>query len=181
MESELESQPDNAELWASLANLYVVEHSLWFNPLPDPLRRAERAARRAIELDPGNQQGWQWLALTCFYLRDRHGLEEAVERAIRINARNANTLAWMGNILTQAGDYDRGCALTERAMAINPGHPGWLHFAVFNRCFAAGQYAEALSGARRVNIREFMWMHFAIAAAAAASDGSTMRARPPPK
>ena len=87
--------------------------------------------------------------------------------AIRLNPRNANTLGWMGNILTHAGEYDRGCALTERAMAINPGHPGWLHFAVFNRHFARGEYAEALGAARRANIREFMWMHFAIAASAA--------------
>jgi hypothetical protein len=72
----------------------------------------------------------------------------------------------MGNILTYAGEYDRGCTLTGRAMEINPAHPGWLHFAVFNRSFARGEYLEALNAARRVNIREFMWMHFAIAAAA---------------
>jgi TolB-like protein/Flp pilus assembly protein TadD len=75
-------------------------------------------------------------------------------------------MAWMGNMWTHAGEYDRGCALTERAMAINAGHPGWLHFAVFNRHFARGEYADALNAARRVNIPEFMWMHFAIAAAA---------------
>ncbi len=90
----------------------------------------------------GVNTGWQWLALACFYQGDRAGLEEASERAIRLNPRNANTLAWMGNILTHAGEYDRGCALTERAMAINPGHPGWLHFAVFNRHFARGEYAR---------------------------------------
>jgi len=50
VESALETQPEDADLWATLANLYIVEHSLWFNPLPDPLRRAERAARRALLL-----------------------------------------------------------------------------------------------------------------------------------
>jgi TolB-like protein/Tfp pilus assembly protein PilF len=175
LESKVAAQPDKPHLWATLANLYIVEHSLWFNALPDPLGRALRAARRAIELDPRNQQGWQWLAIAYFHLHDHAGLEEASERAIRINPRNANTLAWLGNILTHAGEYDRGCALSERAMAINPGHPGWLHFAVFNRHFARGEYADALNAARRVNIPDFMWMHIAIAAAAGhlgrASDG----------
>ena len=52
--------------------------------------------------------------------------------------------AFMGNLYTHAGEYERGSQLTERAMAINPRHAGWLHFAVFNRHFAAGNYAEAL-------------------------------------
>jgi cytochrome c-type biogenesis protein CcmH/NrfG len=134
-ETLVEAQPDNAHAWASLANLYIVEHSLWFNPLPDPLGRALRAARRAIEIDRATQKGWLWLGITQFHLHDRRGLEEAMERAMRINPRNANVMAWMGNILSSAGDYERGSKLTARAMQINPAHPGWLHFAAFNREF----------------------------------------------
>jgi len=167
LESRVTQTPDNAHLWAELANIYVVEHSLWFNPLPDPLGRAQHAARRAIELDRFNQNGWLWLAITYFHLHERDAFEEARDRAVRMNPRNAYALAWMGNITTHLGDYDRGCALTERSMAINPGHPGWLHFAVFNRHFAAGQYEAALQAARRVNMRDFFWMYFAMASAAA--------------
>jgi TolB-like protein len=165
MEARLEIEPNDASLWAELANIYVVEHALWFNPRPDPLERAQRAARRAIELDRTSQNGWLWLAMTHFHHRDRAGFEEACARTIAINPRNAYALAWMGNALTHMGEYERGCRLTERAMAINPLHPGWLHFAVFNRHFAAGEFDEALRAARRVNMREFFWMHFAIAAA----------------
>ena len=165
LESRLAATPNDAHLWAELANMYVVEHSLWFNPLPDPLGRAVRAARRAIELDHANQGGWFWLAVANFHLHDRIAFEEARERAIRINPRNAYAVAWMGNITTHAGDYERGCALTERAMTINPAHPGFLHFAVFNRHIAAGEFEQALHAAKRVNMREFFWMYFAIAAA----------------
>ena len=165
-EARLTSESANPHLWGNLAHLYMCEHSLWFNPLSDPLGRARRAARRAIELDPANQQGWETLAMTCFYRGDRAGLYEAAERAIRINPRNANTMAWMGGMFGKAGDYDRGCALIERAMRINPAHPGWLHFTIFDRHFARGEFAEALAAAERVNMPEFMWMHFAIAAAA---------------
>jgi TolB-like protein/cytochrome c-type biogenesis protein CcmH/NrfG len=165
-EAHLRTEPDNPQLWAMLAHLYMVEHSLLFNRRPDPLERAQRAARRAIELNSANQQGWETLAMTCFYLGDRAGLEEASQRAIRINPRNAHTMAWMGAMWGKAGEYDRGCALVERAMQINPAHPGWLHFTIFDRHFARGEFADALSAARRVNIPDFMWMHFAVAAAA---------------
>jgi len=165
IERQVELHPNSAEAWADLANLYVVEHALLFNPRPDPLGRALRAARRAVEIDRGCQKGWLWLGITHFHLHDRRGLDEAFERAIAINPRNANAMGWMGNILAHAGDYDRGSALSERAMQINPGHPGWLHFVVFTRQFAHGAFEEALQAARRVNIPNFFWMHFAIAAA----------------
>ncbi|MCC7181092.1 MAG: protein kinase [Acidobacteria bacterium] len=166
LEHHLEARSDNPHLWAELANIYICEHSLFFNPLPDALGRAMRAARRAIEIDPGNQEGWEMVALTSFYLKDEAGMIEAADRAIRLNPRNSNALAWMGNIRTHAGDYDRGSELTGRAMTLNPAHPGWYHFAPFNRHFARGEYDEALKAARRVNMPEFMWMHFAVAAAA---------------
>ena len=63
---------------------------LWFNPRPDPLGRAQRAARRAIEIDRGNQSGWLWLALTHFHLHDRARLRRsAASGRSRINPRNA--------------------------------------------------------------------------------------------
>jgi len=125
-----------------------------------------RGARRAIELDPGNQEGWEIAALTSFYMRDEPAMIEASDRAIRLNPRNSNALAWMGNIRTHAGDYDRGCELTARAMTLNPAHPGWYHFAPFNRHFARGEFGDALKVARRVNMPEFVWMHFSVAAVA---------------
>jgi TolB-like protein len=166
LESYVAIHPDDADIWAELSHLYSHEYWLGFNPLPDPVARAERAARRAIELDTAHQLGWQRLAMTAQCLRDEHGLAEAAERAIAINPRNVNMLARIGSILTYTGEYDRGCELTERAIALNPQHPGWYHFAFFNRRFARGEFAEALKAARRVNVPDLMRMHFAIAAAA---------------
>jgi TolB-like protein/Tfp pilus assembly protein PilF len=166
LESRLRTEPDNAHLWGELAHFYLDEHILALNPQPDPLGRALAAARRAIELDPNNQRGWGEQAAAYFFLRNRAGLVESAERAIRINPRNALNMAWMGNLLTHAGEYDRGAALSQRAITINPAHPGWAHFGVFNRHLAAGDYAEALNSARRVNMPQLNWMHLAIAAAA---------------
>jgi TolB-like protein/tetratricopeptide (TPR) repeat protein len=165
LESFLARRPDEPELWAQLSQFYTFEYSLWFNPL-DSLVRARRAARRAIELDPSNQEGWVSLALACFHDRDEAGLLEAVDRVLRINPRASNAVAWMGNVLTHTGAYDRGCQITDRAMALNASHAGWYHFAPFNRAFARGDFNEALKSARRVNIAGFHWMHIAIAAAA---------------
>jgi TolB-like protein len=160
------SQPDAPEIWAELAQLYIAEHGIGFNPLPDPLDRALRAARRAIEIDPGHQCGWLSLAIACFHLRDEAGLTAAAERAIGVNPRNSHVLAWLGNMLTCTGEHDRGCQLTERAIALNAAHPGWYHLGPFNRSFARHDFAGALHHARRINTPDLIWMHVAIAAAA---------------
>ena len=72
----------------------------------------------------------------------------------------------MGAFTTHKGDYEGGRALRERAIALNPVHPGWYHFVLFNRFFPRGELEEALRAARRVDIPGFMWMHVAIAGAA---------------
>jgi len=166
IESRLQHVPDDPHLLAALAELYMSEHALLFNPLPDPLGRVMRTARRSVEIDPGCQAGWVALVLGCFFRFDREGMSDAASRAIRLNPRNANALALIGNLHTHAGDYAQGCELTDRAIALNAAHPGWYHFAAFNRTFAQGNYSDALAAARRVNVREFLWMHLAIAAAA---------------
>jgi TolB-like protein/Flp pilus assembly protein TadD len=166
IEARLEIEPDNADLWAELAHLYLDEQIFVMNKRPDPLGRANRAARRAVGIDPNNQQGWSELAAACFFARDRAGFFEGAERAIAINPRNSHALGWIGNLYTHAGEYERGSALSERAMAINPRHPGWLHFANFNKHFAAGDYEAALRAAQRVNMPRLNWTHFCTAAAA---------------
>lgn len=165
-EAMLERQPHHAELWAELGSIYVAEHCLFYNPLPDSLLRGIRAARRAVEIDRTNQRGWVVLASGVFFQRDDAGFQEAADKVLALNPRNSNAIAWIGAFTTHKGDYDRGASLMDRAMALNPVHPGWYHFVLFNRYFARREFDEALRAARRVNIPDFMWMHLAIAGAA---------------
>jgi TolB-like protein len=188
LEAVVDQPPPNAELWAELANLYLAEHCLLYNPLPDSLGRALRACRRATEIDRTNQRGWVVLASACFFDRDEPGFTEAADRVVKLNPRNSNAVAWMGTLTAHMGQYDPGCALVDRAIALNSAHPGWYHFAHFNREVARRDFQAALRAARRVNIPDFMWMHLAIAAAAGqlglAGDGraavETMEALVPP-
>lgn len=167
IEARLETEQDNSDLWAELAHLYLDEQILVMDPQPDSLARAQRAARRSVEIDPNNQRGWTELAAACFFLRDRAGLFDGGERALAINPRNAYTLGWIGNLFTHTGDYERGSKLAERGMQINPRHPGWCHIGVFNKHFAAGDYEAALRSARRVNMPDLNWSFFVVATAAA--------------
>jgi TolB-like protein len=167
LERRAAAEPHHAGTWAALSYLYCCERSLMFNPLPDPIGRAMAAARRAIELQPTDQHAWEAFAIACFFSRaDEEGFGHALERAIQLNARDANTMARMGDLLTHTAQYERGAALTARAMALNPHHPGWYHFSFFNRHIARLEFGEALRAARRVNLPDLHWYHFAVASAA---------------
>lgn len=128
--------------------------------------RARRALGRALELDAVDQHGWEALALAYFFERDAEGFAHAAERAIALNPRNANTLAWIGVLTVHAGELDRGCTLVERAMALNPDHPGWYHIAMSNRHLVRGEHAEALRAAKRINMPQHVWAHVVVAIAA---------------
>jgi serine/threonine-protein kinase len=165
-EQLVEQQPGVAPFWAALAHLYLHEYGFHFNTRPEPLARARRAAERSLEIDSMNQHAWEALAFNYFFEHDRDGFSHAVDRVLALNPRNANAMALMGTLSVHAGDYDRGEALATRAMAINPDHPGWYHFAIANRSYVLRDYEAALRAAKRINMPHHLWAHLQLAMAA---------------
>ncbi len=65
---------------------------------------------------------------------------------------DGNSIAFLGVLMTYAGDWERGCALAERAMQLNPNHPGWYWFADFYNAYRQGDYRGALDFALKSNM-----------------------------
>ncbi len=160
-------EPNHPDSWASLAHLYCHEQMFGFNTRPDSLRRAHHAVMRALALDSVSQHAWEALAVTYFFDHDRDAFVHAAERAMALNPRNTNTVAWIGSLFAHMGEHERGCEITERAMALNPHHPGWYHFAFFIRHYHRREFADALRAAKKINMPDHPWSHWAIAVAAA--------------
>jgi non-specific serine/threonine protein kinase len=163
MEAFAGREPNNAEVWAALANLYCHEHSHWFNPLPDSLTRARAAARRSLDLEPAGQSGWEVLATVCFFHRDREAFLAAADRAMSLNPRNTNTAAWMALLLGHMGENERSYAIIQRAMALNSHHPGWYHCIEFDCHYVAGRYDEAYMAIKKVNMPELVFPQLLLA------------------
>jgi tetratricopeptide (TPR) repeat protein len=69
------------------------------------------------------------VAQAYFFRREFEAFRNAAERAIALNPMDACTVAFMGILLAYTGEWERGCALTRRAIELNPSHPGWYRFA----------------------------------------------------
>ena len=164
LERALEREPNHANAWACLSNLYQLEYFDRFNPREKPLDRARDAAWRAVKIDPACQMGWKELASVQFLSRDFTAFRETAERAMSLNPRDGTTLAWMAIMIAFSGDWERGVALTQKAIELNRHHPGWYHNVAFHHHYRKREYEAALLAAKRINMPEFHWMHLMTAA-----------------
>ncbi len=170
LETALEREPRHAGGWAFLAMLYWGEKMHGLNLRPDPLGRSLAAARRAVDLDPACQYGWQSLAEAMYFSGDIEGFRPAAERAIALNPRNTLTVSILGMLMAYSGEWDRGLALVRRMMDLNPNHPGWLHTVDYFNHYRKGEFEQALAAAKRVNMPELVWNHLNLARAYAELD-----------
>ena len=165
LEQKLEREPAHPDAWAYLSRLYSHEHQHRLNLLPDSVERARTAARRAVEIDPTCQAGWEALAEASYFARDLGTFRNAAERAMSLNPRNTSTVALMGVLISYSGEWDRGTDIMRRSMELNPHHAGWYHFPLFFDHYRRREFDEALDTTKRINMPEFFWTHAAAAAA----------------
>ena len=78
---------------------------------------------------------------------------------------DGNSIAFLGELLTYAGDRERGLALAGRAKQLNPNHPGWYWYADFYDAYRRGDDRGAIDFALKANLPGHWGMHAAMAAA----------------
>jgi TolB-like protein len=165
LEQAVRSAPGASDCWAMLSLIYSHEFGSDFNLRPDPLGRAKEAARRAVDAAPTSQIAHFALAYALFFRREIEAFRHAAERAVALNPMDSATIAHMGIFLAYAGDWQRGCAIVERATQINPHHPGWYWFAPFYNFYQQRNYSAAVETAVKMNMPGYFFMHLVLAAA----------------
>src|SRR5437762_12974060 len=78
---------------------------------------------------------------------------------------DSGTIAYLGTLISLAGDWERGCALVDRAIQLNPKHPGWYWFPAFYNAYRKSDYRGALNVAVKINMPRFYATHLVTAAA----------------
>ncbi len=169
LERALKLDPNYAEGWATLADVYLDEHRQGFNQRQNPLDRSLNAARRALDLDPTNQSAHMQLAFNHFFRRDLDTFYRLAEEAIALNPNNPEVLALIGNAMTYGfwttpRIHERGNALVRKAMALTPFYPDWYHYSLAWSEWWKGEYQKALTEAQKINQPDYFWTHGLLAA-----------------
>jgi TolB-like protein/Tfp pilus assembly protein PilF len=165
MERMVRTAPEQSDCWAMLATLYSDEYMFGFNVRPDPLGRALAAAQRAVEIAPASALASQALTQSLFFRRERQAFRPVAERTIALNPMDGATMAFMGILLACAGDWERGCAVTDSAMKLNPHFPGWYRLAAVFNGYRTRDYRGAVDAALRIQMPGYFWTPITCAAA----------------
>ena len=163
LECAVQQPPDRGDCWAMLSWLYREEYTHSFNPRPDSLGRALTAARRAVDAAPTNHLAHAALAAALFFHDERGAFRAAAERSLALNSMDGLTSAYLGFQIAYSGDWERGCALAERAIQLNPYHPGWYWFPLILDAYRQRDYRRALHLALKVNMPGFWRTQFVLA------------------
>ena len=161
----MRTAPAYADAWAMLSWLYVQDYAQGFNLQADSLARGLAAAQRAVEVAPSNALAYFSLAPALFFQKELQSFRNAADRAVALNPMDGNSIAFMGELLTYAGEWERGLELARRAKELNPSYPGWYWYADFYDAYRRGDYRGALAFARKVNLPGQWFSHAAAAAA----------------
>jgi tetratricopeptide (TPR) repeat protein len=165
LEHAVEIAPRNADCWAMLSVVYGHEYAHGFNRLPNALERCVRAARRAVDLDPGNHMAHQALSNAMLFRKEIAACLHEADLAMALNPLDGGCRADVGAKIAFAGDWDRGCALIEQSMELNPLHPVWYRGILSVKQYMKANYCAAVDEAVKTNAPDLFWIQIILAAA----------------
>ncbi len=151
----LEDDAEDPDAWALQSTVYSRQY-LWGSALQEPMRtnkskrshlqsKAIETATRADALGNGNNPSVYW-GMVQAYLASCDGdkMEIAVNRGLKLNPGDVNTLAVYGNFLSYAGKWDEGKALVEKALKDEPRYfKKWWYMSLAKWHYRQGDYQTA--------------------------------------
>ena len=164
LEAAVADAPGHSDCLAMLSTMYWYEYAHEFNLRPEPLARAHAAAQRAVAAAPTSHLAHYVLATVLFFQKDSLAFRPAAERALSLNRMDASTTALLGILLAYSGDWEYGLGVTERAMQLNPHHPGWYRLVAFYDAYRRRDYRKAREIILKVNMPGYFYTHAALAA-----------------
>jgi len=152
LEQAIQREPNHSGCLAMLAGIHGHEYGLSAGEDPQLLEQCLAYARRAVAAEPSNYLAFHALAMAHFFRRDLIGFRSAAERALALNPLDGYTAASIGMRLAYTGEWRRGCELVERAMHLNPRHPGWYWFPLASHAYYQRDFRAALDLATKANL-----------------------------
>jgi adenylate cyclase len=172
--------PNYSTAWAMLSIIYLDEDRFKFNPDTDsteqPVHRALGAARRATQLDASDTRGLQALMMALFFDRRVAEAMKVGEQALSTNPNDTELMGEFGTRVAISGEWQRGAALLDQAIALNPGGGGYYHGTRALAAYMLHDNATAVQEITKADMQKFPLYH-AVAAIIFAEAGMTDDAR----
>jgi adenylate cyclase len=151
IEHATEIEPEYGLAWAMLGHLHADNHALGFSEIEDSLTKALAFAQKGVSLAPNNQFARDALTLVYFHQGNKDLFLQHAEETISLNPNAPYIVGVAGWHMSLFGEWNRGLALLEKGIELNPYHPTWFHLALFIYHYHCGEYEKAYAEALKFN------------------------------
>lgn len=179
LKTAVERYPTYSTAWAMLSILYLDEDRFKFNPeagSQPPMHRALQAARRATQLDGSNTRGLQALMMALFFNQELAEAMRVGEQALATNPNDTELMGEFGTRMAMGGEWQRGAAILDQAIALNPAGGGFYHGTRALAAYMLHDNATAVREITKADMQKFPLFH-AVAAVIYAEAGMMNEAR----
>ena len=146
-----EIDPEYGLAWAMLGHMHADNHALGFCEIEEALEKALIYAQKGVALAPNNQFARDALTLVYFHRGEKESFLQQAEETIALNPNAPYIVGVAGWHMMLYGEWERGLALLQKGMKLNPYHPSWFHLAPFMDYYHRGDYKNAFAEALKFN------------------------------
>jgi len=137
--------PGYAGAWDGLAWTFLLEARFgWTGDPSASLRKADEFAQKTLMLDANRPRTYSLLGSLHLMYGDHAQAIAYGERAVRLEANDADAAALLAYTYTYAGQPERATTLVERAMELRPYSPEWYLWLKGRAQRQAGRYDDAI-------------------------------------
>ena len=146
----VEISPNDGRLWTGLARMCAINYSMEFLPKAQiPIEETIAYAEKGVRLNTANQRAWCVLSYANTIAGELQSGREAVLTSL---AQNPDSLFFrdvVGYLLTLQGDWERGPAIAQEAVRINPFVRPFVFCALWLDAFRQEAFDDAYVWAQR--------------------------------
>jgi adenylate cyclase len=156
--SAVQNEPDIALIHAMLAVLYFDAEMLGMGQVDNAVETGLNHARRAVELEPSNQEAQMAMLMAYQLKEDVSGIIETVDKVLAINPNAAYQIGLCGWALCMAGEFERGLELLENSKALNPFRPPWFSLVSVVHKIMQDDFDGAEKSISKLSLRRLFWV-----------------------
>lgn len=150
-EEAIDIAPEYGRAHSTVSRTHNLDWRYAWSPSPDwSLDAAVELARRAIQLDRLDAQGFAELGFASLYKKRHDEALAEYARALALNPNDADIIAEHADALAYAGQPKRSVELVEKAMRLNPYYPDSYLWCLADAHNAMGRAADVVATIQRM-------------------------------
>jgi TolB-like protein len=157
LQAAVRREPEYGPAWSALSTMMRNAYILDLKGFEDPRGRMADYAHKGAGLTPRSQMARGVLAHSHFVLGEREAFLREIEAALSLNPGSPFWVGATGYLLILADEGERGRPLLERAIAMNPCHPGWFNHSLYIDHYIRGEYERAHEETLKVGFSVAYW------------------------